>query len=686
MEEGRKHIDDLFREGLEGYREMPDAAVWTSIEQRLPRRGHRRPFLWLWILLMLALLSSLGYYANKYWNNEPLSSTETSTSHSPSLNEDAIVGEKNIQENELKNKNEGNERVDKATNDTTEKTETSLKNSRHFSLMKMESVKVKNTTVSDENVKDETVRTQHTTAKENADKTEGTQNDHSGNAIIGNKEKQDGVATKEVNNPSSTETKGQKNSIQQNLPGPNKEIINNKNAVAANTDKKSVTSPPSLQEESKKQKPVSDEKTNSSTRQNLPDPNKEIANNTKTTTNRNENTQSPVTEPSERAKGISFTGTDAEKGKPQPITVPAEPAKGKPMETESERAKGVPVNVSPEPNAEKPPINVNAANVQKKPLYIEPAKEYGIKINQEMEDDADDNKGSEGETPSGGGGSTAKDKRKKDNRFKLDGGVKLGHDRGFSDITTSNFTGNLFLQWNISPRTSLVFQPGIRYHSINKTSVFPQSSFHDITAQSLDSAHVYSDSANIQNYYIQRNFIYQNSYDSITVSYSLTPQKYLEVELPLLLQYKLADNISILGGIQLAFGQVVQIQSSMQRYQGSRIDTLDFPQVKNTNTPDTNGNSGAPYPDVPALNGYFSYSTPEISTLDENKYRNPITNPARFGAMLGFSYEYRRRLLIDLLVRKNLSDLSFIPNEEVRKIYSQPYFRITVGYKLFQSK
>ena len=75
MEEGRKHIDDLFREELQGYRETPDA-VWTSIEQRLPSPGRRRPFLWLWLLLMLALLSSLGYYAYKHQDSKPSSAMD----------------------------------------------------------------------------------------------------------------------------------------------------------------------------------------------------------------------------------------------------------------------------------------------------------------------------------------------------------------------------------------------------------------------------------------------------------------------------------------------------------------------------------------------------------------------------------------------------------------------------------
>jgi hypothetical protein len=115
----------------------------------------------------------------------------------------------------------------------------------------------------------------------------------------------------------------------------------------------------------------------------------------------------------------------------------------------------------------------------------------------------------------------------------------------------------------------------------------------------------------------------------------------------------------------------------MQRIAGSKVDTISFA----TAAVDTSNS-----PTIPPIDGYFNYSTPSFSTFDESKYRNPVTNPARFGLMLGFSYELRKRVLIDLMMRKNVSNLNFIPNEEVRKIYNQPYFRITIGYKLFQSK
>ncbi|MFN4247594.1 MAG: hypothetical protein ACK4EY_07710 [Flavipsychrobacter sp.] len=62
MEERKQHIDDLFRDELGGYREVPDPRVWSALEQRLDGgRNKKRIIIW-WVsglALLLAIAGSL---------------------------------------------------------------------------------------------------------------------------------------------------------------------------------------------------------------------------------------------------------------------------------------------------------------------------------------------------------------------------------------------------------------------------------------------------------------------------------------------------------------------------------------------------------------------------------------------------------------------------------------------------
>ena len=145
-----------------------------------------------------------------------------------------------------------------------------------------------------------------------------------------------------------------------------------------------------------------------------------------------------------------------------------------------------------------------------------------------------------------------------------------------------------------------------------------------------------------------------------------------------MLKYYVSPNLSIFGGLSMTFGNIIQVQENRQEF--NALSKLQAGKTESVIS-DTTGNF-PPFPSPPnpiALN----YNTPEISTANPLASQNPTTNAARFGYLLGFSYELRRRLLVDFLVRQNISDMRYIPNEQVRKIYTQPYLRLTVGYRLF---
>jgi hypothetical protein len=280
----------------------------------------------------------------------------------------------------------------------------------------------------------------------------------------------------------------------------------------------------------------------------------------------------------------------------------------------------------------------------------------------------------------GGGGGTAVDVRSanpKANQFRFDLGVKVGYEKGFADVTSSSFIFAPFLQWNISPHVSFVVQPGFRYNQVSRTDIFNiTATYHQITSATRDSFNNYITDTSGQTTDVQRNYLYKQVYDSIDFNRRLAQKNYWEIELPIMLRYKIASNFAIFGGLSLTFGNLLKLDDGKTVFNGlQKADSLSFPTVP----------INAPGPTLPGAASYFPYNTPDISTAPAGSV-TPTSNPARFGIMFGFSYELQRRIMIDVMYKQTVSDMKYVPNEQMRKIYMQPYFRVMLGLKLFESK
>ena len=142
-----------------------------------------------------------------------------------------------------------------------------------------------------------------------------------------------------------------------------------------------------------------------------------------------------------------------------------------------------------------------------------------------------------------------------------------------------------------------------------------------------------------------------------------------------MLRYKIASNFAVFGGISLMFGNMIEMEEKRTSYFGGQKNgTLSYAKVLNT----------VPPPQIPNANEFFDYSTPDISTASVQNV-NPATNPARMGLMFGFSYELQKRVTLDVLYKQTISDMKYVPNEQIRKVYTQPYFRVMLGFKLFEN-
>jgi hypothetical protein len=97
----------------------------------------------------------------------------------------------------------------------------------------------------------------------------------------------------------------------------------------------------------------------------------------------------------------------------------------------------------------------------------------------------------------------------------------------------------------------------------------------------------------------------------------------------------------------------------------------------------------------------ISYTSPGNTPASPQSYSSVFTHPGSapyssfantnvqpksmllFGYMIGFSYALNQRFLFDLAVQQNITNVTNLPDQNLKDVYMQPYFRLTVGYKLY---
>jgi len=801
MEDRKKHIDDLFREGLNDYREAPEDRVWSALEQRLTEAdasATEKPLRrWLWLLLLLLLLGTVGYFvlthsAEKVDHQKDLKKIEhtsisnvgTSNEVSPAINGSSFNANKEKGSNLAISNNSnhqalrpatstgsssgGNDHANRTANHPVSRTvrddktavsykrKAQVKNKSASSGREDESSAINSDGTENEmraantsrdrgsntrrkNVSDASVSsanqlssgdhtsvnkgasgntTKNKVSDRNADNTKATtspQQQRTGRKTAANTRREEQSlssrnATKNTTSKwsSSTEassgkvkstlgttngiaTKGAKSRTEKTERETAERTYNKENPATEATENhesnQSLVEKEALAESGLYVPPAERSKTKPDNRRQLTKASKSKQLQNPSESNRNLSVEGTEDE-GEPIKVLAATGSKgnvevkpASFASKQPDGVdPAKFKKSKLIVTTTEPAVKKTEEEKSLINKPKKPEEVKGeeftiANEEEKPERTENAKMYLATAKSEVPvATTTDNSGG------GGGGGTAIDVRPakpKTNQFRFDLGIKAGYEKGFADVTSSSFIFAPFLQWNISPHVSFVLQPGFRYNQVNKTDIFNMVSYyHEIVSATRDSFNNYITDTSGQVTDVQRNYLYKHVYDSIVFNQRLAQKNYWEIELPIMLRYKIASNFAIFGGLSLTFGNLLKIESPKTVFSGlQKTDSLSFPTVP----------INAPGPTLPGVASYFPYNTPDISTAPAASI-TPASNPARFGIMFGFSYELQRRIMIDVMYKQTVSDMKYIPNEQMRKIYTQPYFRVMVGLKLFESK
>lgn len=250
-------------------------------------------------------------------------------------------------------------------------------------------------------------------------------------------------------------------------------------------------------------------------------------------------------------------------------------------------------------------------------------------------------------------------------------GVKVGYERGFDNIAAKKLAVAPYVQYNLSRKVSVMVQPAVK---------FANSATRTISSRNYYKANDDGQVATVENYiepraeggiidtYHYSRFRYTRSHDSIVKSEKIGGQ-YMEFELPVLMRYTLTKSVSVYGGMNMIYSKLSGVkEGTYSKNIVTSIDTLMSARSVN--------------PTPAPVNDIISYSGTPISDYNGPLYPSSQVNHLRFGAMVGVTYEYSNRWLLDAMVQQNPAPRDMKGAFNVNAPLSSTYFRLSVGYKL----
>lgn len=267
-------------------------------------------------------------------------------------------------------------------------------------------------------------------------------------------------------------------------------------------------------------------------------------------------------------------------------------------------------------------------------------------------------------------------KQKRDFRL-FEFGVKVGFERGFNNQAAQKVVAAPYVQTNITKRISAVVQPTVKYANLASRSVGGVQTYYKVNDDGVvrvrDSAKMYVNlggSMIIDSFWI-RNYTYSQTHDSIRKYHSIGGN-YLELELPVLLKYKVTPALSVYGGVNMVYGKLISINE----------DTYNSGPIMRVDSIHTVGRITEPAPPVPLLTDKIKYTGNPLSTYSPAQYATPADYVFRAGYMVGITYDVTPRLMVDALLQQANVKSNVQAGYNVNSALSAPYFRFSLGYKL----
>lgn len=252
-------------------------------------------------------------------------------------------------------------------------------------------------------------------------------------------------------------------------------------------------------------------------------------------------------------------------------------------------------------------------------------------------------------------------------------GVKAGYEFGMDKDAATKYVVAPYVQYNVTRKLSVMVQPGAKFANAPVRTIGPSASYYKVNDDGRivnrgDYSTIKVEGSSIDTFYHSR-LSYSQSHDSI-VKTNKAGGVYKEFELPVLVKYNFSERFAVYGGVNMIYSQLQGIKENT--YTKSAI----------LKTVDTVISAKGVAPSAPAVNEVITHSGASIAEYNGPLYPASHTNQLRFGTMLGVTYSYNERLMVDALVQKNPAPADVKEGYNINAPLAATYFRISVGYKL----
>ena len=258
-------------------------------------------------------------------------------------------------------------------------------------------------------------------------------------------------------------------------------------------------------------------------------------------------------------------------------------------------------------------------------------------------------------------------------RFEM--GIKAGYEKGFAFDAARKAIVSPYLQYNLSPKFSLMVQPSAKAAKVATRNIGNASSYYKVNNDGatalVESVPIYLPSGLGYDTLWVNNYSYSQTHDSIVKS-NTYGGTYVEADLPILLKYYIVPKFSVYGGVNIAYGKLT----------GVKEHTYTSDPIMQKGDSFTVTRQRVALPEPPALTSVIRYAGTPYSTYSGPQYPTNKGATLRLGYMVGFSYEFKDKWLVDGLVQQGMAKQDVQGGYNINKTLSAAYFRFTIGYKI----